>query len=384
MVSLKYIIINTIGTLLRGFPMPVKTGLTKIGNPDKTSPVFLTCNYAVTVERVKKALKGTDCYLLIANSHGINVWCASTGGHLTNHSVISALKTSGIENLVDHRKIILPQLAAAGIEPGVIREKTGWHTVWGPVYAGDIPRFVRRGYSKNANMRMVKFHFSQRLEMAVMWAFPFSVILTLLTFLLWKQMLVFTVTASWTVPLFVFSTFPMYSRFLSGKPGKLSISRYTVLFNIGWISVILWAVFMLGIILYTAAAGTFSVSILPRWGFVSLAIMLLVNIDLMGSTPIYKSGLQEERLLKVVLETEKCTGCSACVNVCPRNCFIIEEKLKKAVITGTERCVQCSACIVQCPTDALYFTSRSGNFIMPETIRKYKLNMMGSRLAKKT
>jgi len=193
----------------------------------------------------------------------------------------------------------------------LIREKTGWHTVWGPVYAGDVPRFVRGGYSKNANIRMVKFPFSQRLEMAAMWAFPFSIILTLLTFLFWKQMLVFTVTAS-------------------------------------------WAVFMLGIILYTAAAGTFSVSILPRWGFVSLAIMLLVNIDLMGSTPIYKSGFQEERLLKVVLETEKCTGCSACVNVCPRNCFIIEEKLKKAVIAGAERCVQCSACIVQCPP--MHFT----------------------------
>ena len=90
-----------------------------ITNPDKTSPVFLTCNYAVTVERVKKALTGTDCYLLIANSHGINGWCAFTGGHLTNHPVISALTTNGIENLVDHRKIIPPQLAAAGIEPGV-------------------------------------------------------------------------------------------------------------------------------------------------------------------------------------------------------------------------------------------------------------------------
>lgn len=239
---------------------------------------------------------------------------------------------------------------------------------------------MEEGYKKNADMRMVKFPLSQRLEMVVMWAFPFSIILALLTFLFWKQMLLFTVTASWAVPLFVFLTFPLYSRFLSAKPGGLSISRYTVLFNIGWISIILWAVFILGIILYTAAAGTISVSLLLRWGFLSLAIMLLVNIDLMGSTPTYKSGLHEERLLKVVLENEKCTGCGICVNVCPGNCFIIEGKPKKAVTAGAERCVQCSACIVQCPADALYFASGSGNVILPDIIRKYKLNMMGGRL----
>jgi len=93
MASLKSIIINIIGTLLRGFPFPVRTQLIKIGNPDKSSPVFLTCNYAVTVERVKRALKGTDCYLLAAESHGINVWCVYTGGCLSNYSVISYIKT---------------------------------------------------------------------------------------------------------------------------------------------------------------------------------------------------------------------------------------------------------------------------------------------------
>jgi len=383
MASLKSIILNIIGTALRGLPMPAKRGLIKIGNPDESSPVLLTCNYTVTVERVKKALKGIDCYLLIANSKGINVWCASAGGHLSNHSVISCIKTSGIEDLVNHRRIILPQLAASGIEAGAIKEKAGWHVLWGPVYAGNIPKFIENGYRKNPDMRMVKFPISQRMEMAVMWAFPFSIILALLTFLFWKQMLTFTVTASWLVPLVVFWTFPLYSRFFAKKTGTLSLSKYTVLFNIGWISIVLWACFMLGAALYTVAAGIFSFPLLLRWGFVSLAMMLLVNIDLMGSTPTYKSGLHEERLLRVVLETEKCTGCGICVKVCPRNCFTIEEKLQKALIAGPERCVQCSACIVQCPVDALYFASNKGNVIMPDTIRKFKLNMMGSRLAKK-
>jgi len=100
---IKFIFVNIIETLLRGFPFPSKTGLIKIGNPNRNSPVFLTCNFHLTVERVKRALKGMDAYLLVANSRGINVWCSATGGLFTNHDVISVLKTSKIEKLVDHK-----------------------------------------------------------------------------------------------------------------------------------------------------------------------------------------------------------------------------------------------------------------------------------------
>ncbi|MFQ6110334.1 MAG: copper oxidase, partial [Candidatus Aminicenantales bacterium] len=137
--GLKFVAVNVFETLVRVFPLPCRSGLVKIGNPGRGSPVFLTCNYHLTVERVKRALKGMDCYLLVANSRGINVWCAATGGHFTNHDVISVLKTSGIEDLVDHRRVILPQLAASGIEAGVIQKRIGWKVIWGPVYAKDIP-----------------------------------------------------------------------------------------------------------------------------------------------------------------------------------------------------------------------------------------------------
>jgi len=90
------------------FVSPSKTGLIRIGNPDRSSLVFLTCNYHLTLERVKRALEGIDCYLLVSNSRGVNVWCAATGGLFTNHDVVSVLKTSGIEELVDQRIVVLP------------------------------------------------------------------------------------------------------------------------------------------------------------------------------------------------------------------------------------------------------------------------------------
>jgi ferredoxin len=41
--------------------------------------------------------------------------------------------------------------------------------------------------------------------------------------------------------------------------------------------------------------------------------------------------------------------------------------------------VQCGACIVQCPFDALYFASPNGDVVAPDTVRRFKLNLLGNR-----
>ncbi len=381
---IKYIAVNIIGTLLRGFPLSCRTGLVKIGNPDEGSPIFLTGNYCVTVERVKRVLKKKeiDCYLLIANSDGINVWCSAAGGHLTNHDIISVLKTSGIEKLANHRNIILPQLAAAGIEAKVVREKTGWNVIWGPVYATDIPEFIKNNFRKAPEMSEVRFPVMQRIEMAVMWAFPFSIIVTVMTFLFWPEVLLSLVLLTWLLPFLIFISFPLYSGLLNPKKRGANFSRYSVIFEFTRVPLILEGIFIFGLVLYGVLMGTFSSGFILRWSFVSLVIVLLVSIDLMGSTPVYKSGLHEDRLLKVIIYTKKCRGCGICEQVCPRNCYEMDKKRHIAVMPKKDRCVQCGACIVQCPFDALYFKSPKGKIIHPEVIRKFKLNLLGDRLVK--
>ena len=49
--------IEVIQTLFRVFPFPCPTGLVRIGNPTRDSPVLLTCNFRLTVERVWRALR---------------------------------------------------------------------------------------------------------------------------------------------------------------------------------------------------------------------------------------------------------------------------------------------------------------------------------------
>ena len=376
----KFFAINIVETLLRVLPFPCKTGLSKIGNPDRNSPVFLTCNYHLTVERVKRVLKGIDAYLLVANSRGINVWCAATGGLFTNHNVISVLKVSGIEELVDHRNIMLPQLAATGVEADVIKKKTGWKVIWGPVYAKDIPAFIRNKLKKTPKMREVEFPLRQRIEMALAWAFPISIILALIMIPLWHEVISAVIFLVWGLSFLMFVSFPLYSQWLSSEDKRIGFVFFD--FGRGGFQLILWGVLILGLIVYSLVADDFSWGFLFRWSFITLIAVLLLSIDLMGSTPVYKSGLHEDRLLRVILDEKKCRGAGFCEQVCPRNCYEVDRNRHIAIMPRAGRCVQCGACIVQCTFDALYFESPKGEVIRPETIRRFKLNLIGRRLVK--
>jgi NAD-dependent dihydropyrimidine dehydrogenase PreA subunit len=397
-----FIFLNIFETLIRVLPYPCKTGLIKIGSPGKDSPVFVTCNYHLTVERVKRALKGRDAYLLVANSRGVNVWCGATGGHFTNHDIISVLKTSGIEDLVTHRYVILPQLAATGIESKAIQLKTGWRTVWGPVYAKNIPAFLdsrqglpepvltsgnffippfmRKGFDKTRNMRMVSFGPVQRIEMAVSWAFPFSLVASLIMFFVWRDWVVYTAALIWIVSFLIFLSFPLYAGWLGNKKQTAGFSKYTVLFDFGRTSLILWVLFMVLMAGYGLLTGNFSSGFMFRSGVLSFIIILVLNLDLKGSTPVYKSGLHEESLLKITIDENKCKGAAFCEDVCPKDCYDVDRRKHLASIPRSGDCVQCGACIVQCPFDALYFKSPEGEIVLPETIRRFKLNLLGKRL----
>jgi ferredoxin len=371
---LTYFVVNVVETLFRMLPFPCRTGVIQIGHPGRDAPVFLTCNYHLTVERVKRALKGLDCYLLVANSRGINVWCAATGGLLTHHDVISALKTSGIEERVDHRQVILPQLAATGVEARAVQEKTGWKVIWGPVYARDIPAFLEN-QGKTPAMRQVTFNWRQRVEMAAAWGAPISIAIALALLPFWPAALWPAVLLTWAIALAAFVAFPLYAHWLGPRPP--GTRRLTL--EHGGLQLALWGLCLAGLVTYAALAGTLSWAWLWRWSLLALVLVVLVSVDLTGSTPVYKSGLHADRLFKVTLDASRCKGIGFCEQVCPRACFEVDREGQAATIPGAARCVQCGACIVQCPLDALSFSGPNGEHIPPQTIRRFKLNLMGQR-----
>jgi len=146
----------------------VEPGLYSIGNPDNSSPVLVSANYKLTFDTLRKNLAGLDCWILILDTKGINVWCAAGKGTFGTDELVKRIEEAGLYEIVKHRKLILPQLGAVGVSGHEILKRTGFTVIFGPVRANDIKDFISAGYSATKKMRKVKFTFMDRLLLTPM------------------------------------------------------------------------------------------------------------------------------------------------------------------------------------------------------------------------
>jgi hypothetical protein len=143
----------------------VKPGLYAVGNPDESSDVFVSANYKLSFDHLRKNLSGINAWILVADTRGINVWCAAGKGTFSSKEVVYRINTSSLKKLIDHKRIILPQLSATGVSADYIKALTGMNAVFGPVRASDIPGFISSGYKATKEMRRVRFTFYDRLKL---------------------------------------------------------------------------------------------------------------------------------------------------------------------------------------------------------------------------
>jgi hypothetical protein len=141
----------------------VNPGLYAIGKPDNNSPVLVSANYKLTFDTLRKNLSGLDCWLLILDTKGVNVWCAAGKGTFGTDELIRRIGTTGVSDVVTHRNLILPQLGAPSISAHQITMQTGFTVIYGPVRARDIKAFISSGYQATKEMRTVEFTFKDRL-----------------------------------------------------------------------------------------------------------------------------------------------------------------------------------------------------------------------------
>jgi len=124
-------------------PVAVEPGLKVFGAPDENSPVMFTTNFALTYYTVASDIESAkvNAYLLVVDTEGIAVDSAVAGRKLTAEKVATAIRASGIENKVMHRKLIIPGKAAR--LSGEIEELSGWQVLVGPKDSSDIPKFLQ-------------------------------------------------------------------------------------------------------------------------------------------------------------------------------------------------------------------------------------------------
>jgi NAD-dependent dihydropyrimidine dehydrogenase PreA subunit len=58
------------------------------------------------------------------------------------------------------------------------------------------------------------------------------------------------------------------------------------------------------------------------------------------------------------LDTERCTGCQMCTEVCPHGVFVMEDG--KAAIVDRDACMECGACARNCAAEAISVSSGVG------------------------
>ena len=141
----------------------VEPGIFKVNNPDGNSPVLVSANYKLTFDKLRKNLAGLDCWLLILDTKGINVWCAAGEGTFGTEELVYRIEQTSLAELVTHRKLILPQLGASGVCAREITKRTGFTVLFGPVRSEDIKAFISAGFKATQDMRSVRFTFLDRL-----------------------------------------------------------------------------------------------------------------------------------------------------------------------------------------------------------------------------
>lgn len=158
----------------------INPGLYCTGKPDADSPVLVTANYKLSFDSLRRELSGIDAWILVADTRGINVWCAAGKKTFSADEVAFQVLNSRLTEIVRHRELILPQFAATGVSAHKLRKKCGFTGLFGPLRAADLPEFLHNSRQADESMRSVTFTLQERLvlvpvEIALVWK-PFLLV----------------------------------------------------------------------------------------------------------------------------------------------------------------------------------------------------------------
>lgn len=145
----------------------VAPGLYAMGDPGPDSPVLATANYKLTFDHLRRALRGIAAWILVLDTKGVNVWCAAGKGTFATAELVRRMREVGLDRVVAHRTVIVPQLGAVGVAAHAVKAATGFRVVFGPVRADDLPAFLSAGMRASPAMRTVRFNMWDRFVVAL-------------------------------------------------------------------------------------------------------------------------------------------------------------------------------------------------------------------------
>lgn len=143
----------------------VAPGLYRVGNPNSESDVFVSANYKLSFDALRKNLDLLNAWILVIDTKGINVWCAAGKGTFGTDNLVKSIINTSLANIVKHKTVIVPQLGAVGVAAHIVKKQSGFRVVYGPTLAKDIKAFVQAGYMATPAMREMTFPIHERAKL---------------------------------------------------------------------------------------------------------------------------------------------------------------------------------------------------------------------------
>ncbi|MHC4597504.1 MAG: acetyl-CoA decarbonylase/synthase complex subunit gamma [Planctomycetota bacterium] len=124
-------------------PIQVEPKVYPIGEPGDDAPVLLTTNFSLTYFTVESEVEASrvPSYILVTDTEGMSVLTAFAADKMTAETVTKSLKSSGIEEKIKHKKLIIPGYVA--VMSGGLQEESGWEIMVGPREASAIPSYLK-------------------------------------------------------------------------------------------------------------------------------------------------------------------------------------------------------------------------------------------------
>ena len=125
-------------------PIQVQPGLYEIHDPKPGDPVMVTTNFSITYFSVANEIEssGLPGWLLVADAEGMSVLTAWAAGKFDASTIAKAVKTTGIESKISHRRLVIPGQVAV-LSGEIEEEMPGWEIKVGPREAVDLPGYLK-------------------------------------------------------------------------------------------------------------------------------------------------------------------------------------------------------------------------------------------------
>ncbi len=124
-------------------PVAVEPKLYEVGEVTADSPVLVTTNFSLSYYSVANEVEASrvPAYVFAVDTEGTSVLTAWASDKFNAESITQAVKKSGIEDSVSHRKLVLPGFVA--VLSASVEDESGWSVLIGPKEASGISAYLK-------------------------------------------------------------------------------------------------------------------------------------------------------------------------------------------------------------------------------------------------